>query len=56
MFTSDVTKAHSYAALLFTGNYCLFAHIDVSYRLNGKNDNVVLECLITLFCRYFLIF
>ena len=24
-------------------NYCLFANSDVSYRFNGKNDNVVLE-------------
>ena len=28
---------------LFTGNYHLFAHHDVSYRFNGENDNVVLE-------------
>ena len=28
---------------LFTVNYCLFAHGDVSIRFNGKNDNVVLE-------------
>ena len=27
-------------------NYRLFSHGDVSYRFNGKNDNVVLELMI----------
>ena len=40
MFMCDVTSTPPYA---FTVNYCLFAHGDVSIRLNGKNDNVVLE-------------
>ena len=29
-------------------NYRLFSHGDVSYRFNGKNDNVVLEFRISL--------
>ena len=28
-------------------NYRLFSHGDVSYRFNGKNDNVVLEFKVT---------
>ena len=35
-------RAHSHV-ISFAGNYCLFAQSDVSYRLNGDNDNVVLE-------------
>ena len=42
MFTCDVTKARSFV-LLLAMNYRLFSHGDVSYRFNGKNDNVVLE-------------
>ena len=30
-------------AILFTGNYCLFAHSEVSNRFNWENDKVVLE-------------
>ena len=30
-------------ALSLAVNYRLFSHGDVSYRFNGKNDNVVLE-------------
>ena len=30
-------------------NYRLFSHGDVSYRFNGKNDNVVLELLISIY-------
>ena len=30
-------------ALSLAVNYRLFSHDDVSYRFNGKNDNVVLE-------------
>ena len=40
MFTCDVTKARSFARNFVSVNYRLFSH--VSYRLNGKNDNVVL--------------
>ena len=36
-------KRHLTRVILFTVNYCLFAHLDVSIRFNGKNDNVVLE-------------
>ena len=35
-------RAISYAISLAV-NYRLFSHGDVSYRFNGKNDNVVLE-------------
>ena len=30
-------------AISLAVNYRLFSHGDVSYRFNGKNDNVVLE-------------
>ena len=30
-------------AISLAVNYHLFSHGDVSYRFNGKNDNVVLE-------------
>ena len=30
-------------AISLAVNYRLFSHSDVSYRFNGKNDNVVLE-------------
>ena len=33
-------------AISLAVNYCLFSHGDVSYRFNGKNDNVMLEFLI----------
>ena len=36
-------------AISLAVNYRLFSHGDVSYRFNGKNDNVVLElCLFDL--------
>ena len=31
--------------LSFTGNYHLFAHSDVSYRFNGKNDNICVRIM-----------
>ena len=43
MFTCDVTKVHSFARTSVIVKYGLFTHSDVSYWLNGKNDNVVLE-------------
>ena len=43
MFTCDVTKARLSHAISLAMNYRLFSHGDVSYRFNGKNDNVVLE-------------
>ena len=43
MFTCDVTKARSFARNFVSRDYRLFSHGDVSYRFNGKNDNVVLE-------------
>ena len=33
--------------ILFTVNYCLFANGDVSIRSNAKDDNVVLEFVIS---------
>ena len=39
-------KRHLTRVILFTLNYCLFAHGDVSIRFNGKDDNVVLECMV----------
>ena len=30
-------------AISLAVNYCLFSHAEVSYRFNGKNDNVMLE-------------
>ena len=33
---------------LFTINYCLFANGDVSISLNGKDDNAVLECVLSV--------
>ena len=36
-------KFHLTRVILFTVNYCLFATGDVSIRVNGKDDNVVLE-------------
>ena len=42
MFMCDV--------ILFTVNYCLFANGDVSFRFNGKVDNVVLELYLKDFC------
>ena len=57
MFTCDVTKVRSFAHNSLAVNYRLFSHGDVSYRFNGKNDNVVLECALTHslinFLRYF---
>ena len=48
MFTCNVTKARSFARISLAVNYRSFSHGDVSYRFNGKNDNVVLEfCIIT---------
>ena len=38
-------RAPSHAILLAV-NYRLFSHGDVSYRFNGKNDNVVLESML----------
>ena len=38
-------RARSHAISLAV-NYRLFSHSDVSYRFNGKNDNVVLELMI----------
>ena len=40
-------------AILLAVNYRLFSHGDVSYRFNGKNDNVVLELLKN--CQVFLL-
>ena len=48
-FSSDVDvymgrhKSAVSHAISLAVNYRLFSHGDVSYRLNGKNDNVVLE-------------
>ena len=39
---------------LKTVNYHLFSHGDVSYRFNGKNDNIVLE--FEIIHRYFFLF
>ena len=36
-------KRHLTLVILFTVNYCLYANGDVSNRLIGKDDNVVLE-------------
>ena len=44
-FSADVNvnmRRHK-SALFRAVNYRLFSHGDVSYRFNGKNDNVVLE-------------
>ena len=35
-------------AISLAVNYRLFSHGDVSYRFNGKNDNVVLEYLVKI--------
>ena len=43
MFTCDVIKIQVSHAVSLAVNYRLFSHGDVSHRLNGKNDNVVLE-------------
>ena len=48
MFTYDVTKRAPSHAISLAVNYRLFSHGDVSYRFNGKNDNVVLEYLLSL--------
>ena len=40
-------KCHLMHVILFTLNYCKFANGDVSVRFNGKDDKIVLECLIT---------
>ena len=48
MFTCDVTKARSFAPISLAVNYRLFSHGDVSYRFNGKNDNIVLESAIKM--------
>ena len=43
-------------AISLAVNYCLFSHADVSYRFNGKNDNVVrIEVFQTKNCDIFLI-
>ena len=34
------TRLH---VISFAGNYCLFAHSDVSYWFNGESDKIVLE-------------
>ena len=39
-FSLDVNVTH---AISLAVNYRLFSHGDVSYRFNGKNDNVLLE-------------
>ena len=48
LFFLDVNATSQKCALSHVisvaGNYRLFAHSDISYRLNGENDNVVLEC------------
>ena len=31
-------------AISLNGKYCLFTCSDISYRFNGENDNIVLEC------------
>ena len=33
-------------AISLAVNYRLFSHCEVSYRFNGKNDNIVLECVL----------
>ena len=43
MFTCDVTKARSFARNFVSRELSFISHGDVSYRFNGKNDNVVLE-------------
>ena len=45
MFICKATK-HTVS---LTVNYRLFAHSDVSYRFNRKNDNVLLEYFINLY-------
>ena len=39
-------------AISFTGNYCLLAQSDFSYRFNGENDNVVLEFCLHFVCSF----
>ena len=39
-------------AISLAVNYRLFSHSDVSYRFNGKNDNVVLELTLSLCRKY----
>ena len=48
MFMCDVPKTTSHARKLLTVNYCLFAKGDVSIRLSGKDDKVVLEYIINV--------
>ena len=43
MFTCDVTKARSLARNFVCRELSFIFTRDVSYRFNGKNDNVVLE-------------
>ena len=43
MFMCHVTKTPPYVRIIFTVNYCVFANGEVSIRLNGKDDSVVLE-------------
>ena len=38
-----IIKGRSITSTLLSVNYHLFAHSDVSYRINGKKDNIVLE-------------
>ena len=47
MLTCDITKSRCITSTLLTVNYHLFAHSDVSYRINGKKDNIVLELNLT---------
>ena len=47
MCTCDVTNARSFARNFVSPELSFISHSDVSYRFNGKNDNVVLEFVIT---------
>ena len=43
MFTCDVKKARSFASNFVSRELSFISRGYVSYRFNGKNDNVVLE-------------
>ena len=46
MFICDVTKARSFARNFVSRELSFISKGDVSYRFNGKNDNVVLELVL----------
>ena len=45
-FSADVNVNMRRHKISLAVNYRLYSHGDVSYRFNGKNDNVVLELVI----------